>query len=492
MIRDARSTGFWLNAASVTLLIITAARILFVCLSNPVIGYANSYDFVRQSSCVGVWQDYGGRDKTQGNPERPINSLIYDGDRRSQVCLPSSDNLFPWAAAHLHAKRSHMQLREVGLIKAITAIALLAAVVAQPVSAQFRLAMSIAVASVFGDIALLCYWNTLYLEASVIIFAFVGIALAVINYARIRPPGIFFLLLLCGVITWLGFARQQYALFVAVIAAAAAYSYYAKWRKPRSAMAVCVYAASVILGFQIFHGYESEHTRQAEKANLVDTFLGAVLPAAKNPLAAIKVAGLPDTCLDAVGSDWYSPGFQKNNPCPAVYDISRARLLNLFLFDPRTLVAPFAHAIHESRPLFIPYLGHYERPDLSEPRTLRLLVATSFSSFLEIVSPGWYFGLVVCCIVLAPVSTVLAAVTRIARRADTADIGAGLAMIALGGCLVVFALGSAVFGDGYYEMPRHALGVDIGIAFQVAGGLLLSWESVRLTRKSRRIEEDAV
>jgi hypothetical protein len=60
-----------------------------VCLSQPILAYANNYDFVRQSSCVGIWEDYGGKDKTQSNPLGPVNRLSYIGDRQPQVCLQS-------------------------------------------------------------------------------------------------------------------------------------------------------------------------------------------------------------------------------------------------------------------------------------------------------------------------------------------------------------------------------------------------------------------
>ena len=44
-----------------------------------------------------------------------------------------------------------------------------------------------------------------------------------------------------------------------------------------------------------------------------------------------------------------------------------------------------------------------------------------------------------------------------------------LASIAMGGLLVLYALASSVFGDGYIDVPKHALLIGSGLAFVLCG-----------------------
>jgi hypothetical protein len=53
------------------------------------------------------------------------------------------------------------------------------------------------------------------------------------------------------------------------------------------------------------------------------------------------------------------------------------------------------------------------------------------------------------------------------------DRDSALLMAGLGGCLTSYALFSSVFGDGYYEMQRHAVGVTIGLIFQLSALVML-------------------
>ena len=59
----------------IILFFITVIKMLVVVFSNPILGYANNHDFLRQSSCVGLWQNYQNKPKISANPERPINKL---------------------------------------------------------------------------------------------------------------------------------------------------------------------------------------------------------------------------------------------------------------------------------------------------------------------------------------------------------------------------------------------------------------------------------
>ena len=85
---------------------LTMIKIVTTVFLSPMLGYANNYDFIRQSSCIGIWQSYPNqpnKPKTTNNPKAPVNALIFDDQKLSHVCLNSTDNIFPWIATNYHS-----------------------------------------------------------------------------------------------------------------------------------------------------------------------------------------------------------------------------------------------------------------------------------------------------------------------------------------------------------------------------------------------------
>lgn len=445
------------------LVLATICRMMLVCVSYPIAAYANNYDFVRQSSCVGVWEDYPAQEKTLNHPEAPVNTLRYDRDIRPSVCLPSADNLFPWAVAHFAGPGGKIELREIGFLKATAATLFLLVLMSQLQLPALRLALAASAYCVIGDFALDLYFNTLYLESSVIIPMFMAIGLTIAAYCRRTEPRPVLTLSLLIALSWLGFARQQYSVFAAAIGLVAAAVMLLRWRSWRHATLLAVAAILIQFGCYKMLNPMNEHSRQADKANRADTFLGAVLPLAKDPQQALRVAGLPATCAASIGKTWYSAGFQANNPCPAVYGLSRTALIPLFLYDPRMIVSPLLGILHDSRPALLPYLGHFERPSDAGRLRYRMLSAMSLSTWLAALPPRAYHWLIGGVCLGGPVAFALALLRALRRplaRGDETD--GALLMAGSGGVLVFYALASSVFGDGYNEAQRHAVGVIIG------------------------------
>jgi hypothetical protein len=52
-------------------------------------------------------------------------------------------------------------------------------------------------------------------------------------------------------------------------------------------------------------------------------------------------------------------------------------------------------------------------------------------------------------------------------------------LIAMGGFLVLYALVSSVFGDGYVELAKHAVVIGQGFVFQLGGMGVACWQIVR-------------
>ena len=463
-----------MNMASVVLVIVTAARMFLLCLAHPIAGYANNYDFLRQSSCMGVWQVYEDREKTSPHPDRPINALVYDGDRRSGLCMVSSDNLFPWMAGHLSKKAAHFGLTRVGVLKAAVALAVMIGVLAQPISSSLRLSLAVVTTLIYSDFSLMLFLNTLYLDWSLLIFIVASIGLAVAAYCRRTRPDAAFLIFFILSLAWFCFARQQYWPFSIVIGMTAALAVFLRWRDWRRALVLCVGTLLIQVAYLDVQLHISEHTQNIDKANRVDTFLSATLPAAHDPVAAMAIAGLPQHCASAIGKDWYTPGFQQEKPCPEVYSLSRLRLFKLFAYDPNMLIAPMMHALSISRPALLQYVGHFEKPADEAGRRYRWLNATSMSTLVADLPYGPYRALIILSCLAGPLALGLTLYRGVRLRERGGDaLGGALLLAGLGGLLGFYGLFSSVYGDGFGDMPRHAIGLLLGIDLQIGAVVLL-------------------
>ena len=461
--------SFAVNGASVLLFSMCAFKVLSICTAIPIVAYANNYDFVRQSSCVGVWQDYGRQDKTFSHPAFPINSLVFDGNKRPDVCLFSSDNLFPWVVSRLHGVRSHLQLSEIGTLKAVVALIMMLPIVFLVEGAAARLALSMWMFLVFGDFAVDCYFNTLYLEGSVVVFLVVAISSAFVMLTQRRPPGYGQLAFQLCALLWLALASRQYSFFSVMIGVFCAAGIALAWQRWRWVALMVAGSAMIFASSSYIRSSMNEHTRQIDRANHADTFLGAVLPASQNRDLALKIVGLPEKCASEIGSDWYSPDFQNHNVCPEVYGLSRARLLRLFIREPVTLIHPLSEAVVHSRPALLPYLGHFERQSDANRVRFRAMLLTSFSTALSSLSATSYFLLVLLSVFAGPLCLILfLSATSVFASSISSKFKPFLLMAGFGGLLSSYALFSSVFGDGYFEMQRHALGTTIGLAAQVS------------------------
>jgi len=463
-----------IDIVSLALLTLVIARALVACLSTPIAAYANNYDFVRQSSCVGVWQDYGGKEKTLNNPERPVNNLIVDGDVRPEVCLRSSDNIVPWLVAHLAGRGAHIELREIGFVKIVILEGLLLSIFAQPIYPIARLAFMVSAYALLGDIAVLSYFDTLYLDASAIMFCFASIVFAVAVWCRTRPPNTATLGTLLFVVAWLTCSKQQYAPYAAFICLVGLFGFLRRWRS--KGLAITGLAGLVMIQALYFGAFSSsnEHTRQIRKANLSDTFLEAVLPAAPDKPKALSILGLPQTCMPAIGLNWYHPPIENGELCPEVFLLHRSSLIRLFTAFPQTFVLPMLHAATYNRPFYLSIIGHFERPADVDRLRFRFLFLTSLSTWLDAIPDNIYLIYVIGLTLLGAISFVVILRRQIHRDYVSSASDTQWLLYGCSGTLAFYAVGSAVFGDGYGDLQRHCVGIFIATACAI-GGLVFTF-----------------
>jgi hypothetical protein len=440
--------------ATYGLVLLAALKIFAVFFSTPIMGYANNYDFIRQSGCVGLWQAYKDKPKTSSNPEAPVNALAL-GQKDPAFCIKSIDNVFPSLAAAFHSDGDTVDFREISIWKAALLFSCLWMLLANLNSGIWKLAVASVFFLVFGDIANLLYANTLYLEFSVLVGCFFSLWSAALYLCGRSKPRASFSALSVLALLWLGFSKQQYMPLASVLALIISAALMFRWRARKSAALFLLISLCVPFIYN-----KHSHADRFTFANNTDTFLWTVLPEADDKEAALAALGLPKTCMNGIGKHWYEPGIQDSHPCREVQQLSRIKLIKLFFMDPSTFINPMRKAIAGTIPFYPPYLGHLENPQDAASVKYLLVKATSFSTVAAKMPERAFYWVALLSMLLSP--CVLAA-----RNSDAESDGLPLAMLGLGGMLTLYSVSSSVFGDGYTELQKHGVGFLIGFSFQL-------------------------
>ncbi len=438
------------DVASWALIALLATRMAYVCLAVPMVGYANNLDFFREAACVGVWPDYVGQSKISSHLQNAWPGLVFDGDRHPDLCMASSDNLFPWAAAHLHRKHAHFSLRLVGALRAALTMVLALVLLAAPIGSRARLTLSAALFLVFGDIAILSYLNTLYVDFSGIAGTSLMLAAIIAIVAHRRPPAWLFVVVTMLVIFWLGNVKEQYQALAGVLGLLAALACLAVGRSPWRATCLGSAALAAPLLFALLNASPANITRSVEHIDIADTLFAAILPEAADKPAALATLGMPPACLAAIGGNGYRDDIAHSRLCPEVDRVSRLALLGLFVRQPATFFMPLLRAARLAQRLYLQDLTPFERPSDAEGLAFRVLKATSLSTYLAMLPVSAFVG-------LCSLSIMMAALTAFLPGWSTS--------FALAGLVICYSLTSSVFGDGYSEISRHAACIVVGMAF---------------------------
>ena len=467
------------NWLSVALIAATLLRMALACLPAPVFGYANNLDFFRQSACVGVWEDYQDRPRIAADLDGPMARLIYDGKRLPIYCMRSSDNLFAWAASRFHHKHDAMDLREIGALKLLFITGSIITVVLLPIGRVARLIVSALFLFAFGDLAVLGYINTLYVDASGLIATTICAGLVVALTGLRKPPSLP-LCVFCAVqLIWLGMAKTQFAPLAALFGILIALPVWINTRRAARAASLAVAGACAPLLFLALNAAPGNIMRDVNRINKRDTVLGAVLPASADPLRGLARLGLPPRCATVIGHDSYTIRPNHQSDCPEVVALSPLRLLPLFLADPGTFTTPMAHALRSSRTT-LDIFPHFERPADAARAQFRLLRVTSLSALSRALSPALY-GVGVVTLIAAGIAALPLWLWAMWRR-QPRELASAAACCAVGAMITVYGLASAVFGDGYIELPRHTAPVMIGLACSLSGLACLALQAARRGR----------
>jgi len=456
-LRPARG-GSALRVLAWALLLLGAARLLTLVAHEPLAGYANQFDMLRSSACLGLWPDLAdAAQQRAAHPQAPVARYLR-GARDPGNCYPSS--AVALAQLALGADRvlralhdpdpGAYSLRRLAALYAALALAI-AAWGAWRLRARagalllHALAFALLVADPFNTL----WYATLYTEAPALLgawWALLGLAVLALEP---RPSRGAWLALIAGS-ALLGAARVQHLLLPLVFVASAWLVRRARRLPARGALLACLAVALGCIALAVT--IQSRHPTLGH-ANRIDTVFGAVLPAARDPVALRERLGLEPACDELVHTNWYlRRGRDALAECPSIAAVGPGRLARVLATEPRTLAVAFARGLGMSTPWRIPYVGelaggHHAR---LAPGPLGL-----HASIADALAPrGFRFHAVLW---LLPVLLGLGAGVRLLfpPRRPLEIALAFDALLAACGAIVALGWASSVLGDGYSELARH-------------------------------------
>ena len=477
-----------LRALAVALLLLGAARIVAVVAHQPLAGYANQFDMLRSSACLGLWPDLATpAQQRAAHPQAPVARYV-QGPRSAADCYPSSAVALAGVALALDRATRFVHdpdpggtsLRRIGVLYAALALAI-AAWGAWRLRGRggALLAHAALFAGVIADPFNTLWFATLYTEAPALLgawWALLGLAVLALEPRPTRGP---WLALLAGS-ALLGASRVQHLLLPLVLMAVAWLLLRARRLRARRAWLAGVVVALGCLALAVHT--QSRHPTLGH-ANRIDTVFGAVLPAAEDPAALGHRLGLAPACDELVHTTWYlRRGRDALAECPQIADVGPGRRARVLASEPRALAVAFARGIGLSTAWRIPYLG--EVADASRQRVAPGPLGLRASLADATAGRGFRFHVVFW---IVPVLLGLAAGVRLLlpRRRPLETALAGDALLAATGAFVALGWASSVLGDGYSELARHLhLAVNAALASWLLALARLSSERRALPRRA--------
>lgn len=444
-----------------------ALRLLLIVLAQPVLGYADNLDFLRDSACSGLWRAHDGASPFTAHWDGPVQRLVRTGEVFPELCLFSADHIFGWAIARLHPLGAAADLREVGGLKLAATLAASLVLLTRRMAPRSRAMVALALLLALGDTAVALYFNTLYADTALLAAAALALGFACATADR---PGWGSVAGLAATLLVLGTVKAQGAMAAPVLGLPMALSLAGGRRPARAALVLLACLGGPLVFWAGNAGPPGSQAAQIARVNIWDTLGGAVLPAAADPEAALRRLGLPPACRAAIGVDFYAAARPAADAaCPELARTSRLRLPLLFLTQPATFVRPLARAVDESRPAQLRLTPFADPADARHPPFV-LLWASSLSTWLTWLPAALYTALLWAALVAGLLGWPWLAATALRGRAP----GPPVTALALGAALCAVTLIGAVFGDGAVELNRHCAGLLVGLGFILAGALAAS------------------
>lgn len=479
--------------ATALLVAIAVFRLGAVVLHAPLAGYANQYDMLRTSACIGLWPAGPEVLRAQATPEAPRADYVR-GAPDPAGCYPSTDVALAAVGSALAQAADALgvdgtpghSLRAVGLAKAVAWLAILGLL-------QFALRRHPRVACAHAAFAALVladplntlYFNTLYTETGALLGAWLavaGIVLCVLPRATLRTA--LAAVALGGVL--LGASRVQHLALPFGFALLAWLAIRARGATTPMPATPRTLAVALLVGIALAATALQVATQQRfasiAGANRQNMLFGALLPAADDPARLAARLALPTACADLAYTSWYRPlGHDVAAECPEAAALSLAHVARVLATEPRVLAVFAARGLVQAAAWRLPYVGElaggtYTRLGPGPLGATRSLADAVAGSSLAAHALFW----------LLPLFAGVGATLRLLRSTGAEAQRALDAGAAACSGVVATVWATALVGDGYSEFARH---VHLAISAALGGWLLLAL-SLRL--RGPRVLGDAL
>lgn len=488
----ARAASRW-RFATALLVALAVFRLGAVVLHEPLAGYANQYDMVRTSACLGLWPAGPEAQRALATPDAPRPDYVR-GAPDPAGCYPSTDvalaalgsALAQAADALGHDGVPGHPLRAVGLAKAACWLAVLGflqfALRRHPRAACAHAGFA---ALVLADPLNTLYLNTLYTETGALLGAWLAVGGLLLRALPRTSHRAALAAVALGCIL-LGGSRVQHL--------ALPFGFALLWwlasrpradpaaSSPRTRVAVTALLLGIALAAVALQLATQQRFASIAGANRQNMLFGALLPAADDPARLAARLGLPAACADLAYTTWYRTlGHDVARECPQAASLGLARVAAVLAAEPRTLLVFAARGAMQSSAWRLPYVG-----ELAGRRFARLGggpwgATRSLADVVAASTPAAH-----ALFWLLPLLAGVGATLRLLRRAgDDAHRALDLGIATCSG-IVATVWATALVGDGYSEFARH---LHLAISAALGGWLLLP---LSLVLRRRRVLVDAL
>lgn len=462
----------WIGLA---LVILGLARASLLVAHDPLVGYANQYDMMRTSACLGLFPDLPEPARYQPHPEAPIPGYRTQ-DVRRDLCYLSTEVAIVAATATVTRAASFgkevFKVRWVGFAKlalfAVTALALAWAFHPHPAAALYH---GVIVCVLLCDPVVTLWYNTFYTEFAAIwtLYAAIG---AITALAITERGAIALAILLAISLAGLAFSREQLALLGPAIVLV---SWPWLWQRspPATIAALAVALIASVISFGLV-----QRPEDVKQANRVDAYMGVALPAASDPKAAMAALGLPDRCEALLGASFLNNrGEPAGVACPEALKLSPAAFVRVGREEPLALARAVARVLPGMQEV-VPNVGTVAGANREPVNRLPWWLKSPLHALAWRLPLTAYVAMVIAVALAAPLGMLAALGWASPSRTQH---GTEILLAMLLGVVTLYALATTVFGDGFSEASRHFITGNlavysgwIGVAFAIPA-LAMRW-----------------
>lgn len=449
--------------------LVLCARLGFVLTQQPLAGFANQFDMLRNTGCLGL-QPLVDAAPGAATPQAPVSRYRTDAPR-DPSCLFGTEVLIAGLAVGLDrlgdtlgiGQPGSMPLWLVGWTKAMLLLLALAAVDrglrAWP---SLRLIHAWVAALVLVDPFDSLYLAGFYTEFAALLSAYLALMLPLLWLLSGRTPSVAALLFWGLVLAALALSRFQHALIpLLLLGWLGVLGRTQRWPIARLiAWPLLLLIPALALQLSLQGRYQT-----IADANRWNSFFGAALPAAADPAEFVTRLQLPPACVELVHSTWYlQRGRDARLECPQAFKLSRLAWALQLAAEPAALARLVGRGVALSGQWRPSYLGEVAGAEFQRMPAGPLGLGASLADGISRLPFAplllfWAMPLLLVLLMLprAPGLRKSGAQPLPSEHDADAD-SSGLAALWLWPQLLLIVLlgwASSLVGDGYSELARH-------------------------------------